>query len=128
MTVERFTFFGAGPFSQWFKCEFDVDGQQYVTAEQYMMAEKARLFGDEVIRGNRAKFLDNPDLLEKLFGTEGTTIVEASPDDHIWGNGLAETDPDALDRQKWKGSNWLGEVLTKLRDDLISEMRNGDKI
>lgn len=36
--------------SQWYPGEFEVDGQVYNCAEQYMMAEKARLFGDEEIR------------------------------------------------------------------------------
>ena len=36
--------------SQWFPCTFVVDGQYYNCAEQYMMAEKARIFGDEEIR------------------------------------------------------------------------------
>ena len=36
--------------SQWFPCSFAVEGNNYTTAEQYMMAEKARLFGDEEIR------------------------------------------------------------------------------
>lgn len=34
-------------FSQWYPCEFVVDGIQYNCASQYMIAEKARLFGDE---------------------------------------------------------------------------------
>ena len=36
--------------SQWYPCQFEVDGVTYTSAEQYMMAEKARLFGDEEIR------------------------------------------------------------------------------
>lgn len=36
--------------SQWFRCSFVVDGQYYNCAEQYMMAEKARIFGDEETR------------------------------------------------------------------------------
>jgi ribA/ribD-fused uncharacterized protein len=32
--------------SQWWPCRFVVDGQLYTTAEQFMMAGKARLFGD----------------------------------------------------------------------------------
>ena len=34
-------------FSQWYECEFVIDGIAYRCAEQFMMAEKARLFGDE---------------------------------------------------------------------------------
>lgn len=33
--------------SQWYECEFVVDGVKYFTAEQYMMAQKAVLFGDK---------------------------------------------------------------------------------
>lgn len=32
--------------SQWWMCPFAVDGVTYSCAEQYMMAEKARMFGD----------------------------------------------------------------------------------
>jgi ribA/ribD-fused uncharacterized protein len=32
--------------SQWFPCTFHEDGVRYPTAEHYMMAAKARLFGD----------------------------------------------------------------------------------
>lgn len=36
-------------FSQWYDCYFEVDGVLYHTTEQYMMASKARLFGDEEV-------------------------------------------------------------------------------
>jgi ribA/ribD-fused uncharacterized protein len=44
----RFTFFWrqGSPFSQWHPSGFMVEGVRYVCAEQYMMAGKARLFGD----------------------------------------------------------------------------------
>ena len=32
--------------SQWWECEFEVGGIRYPSAEHYMMAEKARMFGD----------------------------------------------------------------------------------
>ncbi|MGE6226702.1 NADAR family protein [Paenibacillus chitinolyticus] len=34
-------------FSQWWRSGFIVDDESYTCTEQYMMAEKARLFGDE---------------------------------------------------------------------------------
>lgn len=37
---------GAECFSQWFDVGFTLDGARYATAEHWMMAEKARLFGD----------------------------------------------------------------------------------
>lgn len=36
--------------SQWYPAVFGVDGVRYATAEHFMMAEKARLFGDEGTR------------------------------------------------------------------------------
>lgn len=37
-------------FSQWYPAPFELAGDTYATAEHYMMAEKARLFGDEPTR------------------------------------------------------------------------------
>ncbi|MFI9205902.1 NADAR family protein [Streptomyces sp. NPDC053048] len=37
---------GPGCFSQWWPAPFSVDGTVYATAEHWMMAGKARLFGD----------------------------------------------------------------------------------
>lgn len=155
MTGERFTFFLDGPFSQWAESPFELDGQLYGCAEQWMMAEKARLFGDAaaraailntphpdeqkalgrtitpfddavwreharsiVHRGNHAKFTQNPDLMERLRATKGATLVEASPFDRLWGIGLLASDPRAQSRETWRGLNWLGEVLTAVRDEL----------
>ncbi|PSR14826.1 MAG: DUF1768 domain-containing protein [Bacteroidetes bacterium] len=41
---------GPGCLSQWYAKGFHVDGEYFETAEHWMMAAKARLFGDEVIR------------------------------------------------------------------------------
>jgi len=43
---------GKGCFSQWFEASFQVDGQTYLTAEHFMMAEKACLFGDRETRAS----------------------------------------------------------------------------
>jgi ribA/ribD-fused uncharacterized protein len=40
----------ASCFSQWYDAPFTVDGQRYATAEHFMMAEKAALFGDHASR------------------------------------------------------------------------------
>ena len=73
-----------------------------------------------VMAGNRAKFTQNPALLDALMATRGTELVEASPYDKIWGIGLAASDPRANDATKWKGQNLLGKILTKLRDELAA--------
>lgn len=51
--------------SQWYPCEFEAEGIKYTSAEQYMMAEKARLFGDEEIRAQILKTSD-PAICKKL--------------------------------------------------------------
>ncbi len=51
--------------SQWYPCEFEAEGTKYTSAEQYMMAEKARLFGDEEIRAQILKTSD-PAICKKL--------------------------------------------------------------
>lgn len=72
-----------------------------------------------VYDGNYAKFSQNPGLRAELFHTAATTIVEASPFDRIWGVGLAEDDERILDRKNWRGTNWLGEILTQIREELL---------
>ncbi|WP_339312431.1 NADAR family protein [Paenibacillus sp. FSL k6-2145] len=155
--MEKFTFFWRteSPFSQWHPADFTVNGVHYTSAEQYMMHQKALLFGDQTIadkilkassasvqkklgrqvagfdrtlweaecqrivcEGNWAKFTQNEELLTALRATRGTTLVEASPDDRIWGVGLAEEDRRIRNRRTWRGTNWLGEILTRLREDI----------
>jgi len=60
-----------------------------------------------VYEANYTKFTQNLSLKEALLATAGTTVVEASPDDKIWGIGLAEDYPDARNRSTWRGTNWL---------------------
>lgn len=143
---------GKGCLSQWWPAAFTVDRITYPTAEHFMMAEKARLFGDEaalqeilnasspgkaksvgrivqgfedsiwnaqrfeiVVRGNQAKFAQNPPLQEFLRNTGNRILVEASPQDRIWGIGLTEDDPRATNPAQWLGLNLLGFALMKVR-------------
>lgn len=52
-------------FSQWYESPFVVDNVTYLTAEHYMMAEKARLFGDQQIEEKVLKCL-NPGAAKAL--------------------------------------------------------------
>jgi hypothetical protein len=147
-----------GVYSQWTESTFEVDGVTYNCAEQFMMASKARLFGDHeverqimatsspkqqkalgrkvsgfdetvwnreciglVVRGNMAKFGQNPDLRETLLATGDKTLVEASPMDRIWGVGLRADDGRILDRSQWRGQNLLGRALVEVRERLRAE-------
>lgn len=73
-----------------------------------------------VYDANVAKFTQNDDMRDELMFTVGRTLVEASPQDFIWGIGLAADNPLAQDRSTWKGTNWLGEAIERVREDLIS--------
>lgn len=158
-TGEKFFYFWSGPFSQWSKSPFSINGEKYNCAEQYMMAEKARMFKDWSIEqkimasmkpneqkslgrmvkpyddniwknnakrivytGNYFKFTQNKMHFDALLDTDGFTLVEASPFDTLWGIGLSEDDPNAWSRDTWKGQNWLGDILTLLREDLKNNL------
>lgn len=165
MSEEKFTLFWNGPFSQWYAAKFTVDGTTYTCAEQYMMAQKALVFGDKsnhkaimqelspkiqkslgrkvanfnadkwnnvardvVFKGNYAKFTSDPVLKKILLDTYPTTLVEASPVDLVWGIGLIESDPMARNRSNWLGKNWLGETLTKVRDQIMLDEKLGENV
>lgn len=110
----------------------DFDSQDKIMAtdnpaEQKALGRKVKGFTaatweavarDIVLRANFHKFLSSTVLFHELMVTHGTILVEASPTDQIWGIGLSEDDPEAMDATKWRGRNWLGQVLTDLRDDL----------
>lgn len=92
---ERFDFFffwghrqrsdgrlGAACLSQWYPAEFELDGHRYASAEHFMMASKARLFGDEeafqrILQaespdaaksfGRQVRGFDEPTWVEKRF-------------------------------------------------------------
>ena len=71
-----------------------------------------------VFRGNMAKFSQSEDLKEKLIATKNKILVETSPYDKVWGIGLRQDDPKATNPRLWKGKNWLGEVLTRVRESI----------
>ena len=143
--------------SQWYQCPFVIEGQYYNCAEQCMMAEKARIFGDDeirqqilaeysqmamkklgrkvrdyddeiwkekrfdvVVKGNIAKFSQNEKLLDFLLSTDDKILVEASPKDTVWGIGLDESSPEAIQPRKWIGENLLGFALMEVRDILLT--------
>jgi ribA/ribD-fused uncharacterized protein len=93
--------------------------------EQKALGRKVKTFNvdtwavvakDIVFRGNMAKFTQNIELFDELAGTIGTLIVEASPFDAVWGIGLDEKTAAVTPRGEWKGTNWLGQICTEVRD------------
>mmetsp|Transcript_10963 Transcript_10963/g.17962 ORF Transcript_10963/g.17962 Transcript_10963/m.17962 type:complete len:105 (+) Transcript_10963:225-539(+) len=53
-------------FSQWTYSKFTIDGKEYTCAEQYMMAEKARLFTDTDIEDEIMKIGYDPKSCKNL--------------------------------------------------------------
>ncbi len=144
--------------SQWYDAPFTIDHCRYPTAEHYMMACKARLFGDVdnlkrillashpreakqlgravrnfnrsvwrqhafemVVQGNMAKFSQNPRLKAFLFSTGEAVLVEASPEDRLWGIGLSENDADIHHPEVWPGENLCGFAIMEARARLFPQ-------
>ena len=148
---------GKGCLSQWWPCRFRVEGVEYASSEHWMMAAKARLFGDDeavplilaartpaeaknlgrrvrgfdeqlwtarrfelVVEGNVAKFGQDRTLRDYLLATGRRVLVEASPQDLIWGIGLGAADERAADPLRWRGLNLLGFALMEARERLTA--------
>jgi ribA/ribD-fused uncharacterized protein len=152
---DKLFFWGGWP-SQWTLADFVIDGVTYNCCEQWMHAEKARLFGDSevlakilaspypkaqkefgrkvrgyadppwfekryevVVLGNVAKYSQNPELL-KLLLEAPASLVEASPEDDVWGIGMGMDDPDITDPSKWRGQNLLGQAIAEARRRILA--------
>jgi len=76
-----------------------------------------------VVTGNHHKFTQQEDLKAFLLNTQQRILVEASPVDNIWGNGLAADHPSASNPLLWKGENLLGYALMEVRDKITSNER-----
>jgi len=70
------------------------------------------------VRGSIAKFGQRGELRNFLLSTGDRMLVEASPDDPVWGIGLEADDPRAADPRTWQGQNLLGFALMTARRHL----------
>lgn len=71
-----------------------------------------------VYEGNMFKYLQNHSLQKLLIETSDKLLVEASPFDLVWGAGLDERDCKKTDPSQWPGKNYLGKILTLVREDI----------
>jgi hypothetical protein len=119
MSEDKFIFFYGGPFSQWYPCEFEIDGIKYNCTEQFMMASKAKVFGDkETLK--KIMSTDAPWLQKKLGrGVKGFSIPlwsKASREIAYMGNLAKFSDPA------------LKQILLDTGDKEIVEASPTDKI
>jgi len=81
-----------------------------------------------VLNGNYYRFSQNKDMRDFLIATGNSLLVEASPEDKIWGVGLDKSNEDIYDLNKWEGENLLGFALMELRDELNKVYENFNKL
>jgi ribA/ribD-fused uncharacterized protein len=111
-----------GPFclSQWYPAPFVVRGQRYAAAEHFMMAEKARIFGDEA---TRAAILatDDPGKA-KALGRKVRDFDEARWQEHRYGIVVEAS------RAKFEQNAALGDWLRKTGTKILVEASPKDAI
>jgi ribA/ribD-fused uncharacterized protein len=92
-------------------------GRQVKNFNKLVWDENARQI---VYEGCYYKFTQNREAYDYLIETDGYYLVEASPTDTVWGVGLGGYDSTIRYPSNWRGTNWLGQVLTCLREDLLT--------
>ena len=73
-----------------------------------------------VVNAALEKFGQNEALGAFLQSTGSLVLVEASPQDRIWGIGLAADNPKAQNPKEWDGLNLLGFALMEARTRLAA--------
>ena len=91
-----------------------------------------KMIGTEVKNYNHADWLEEIDTIlntglrakfsagkakQYLIGTENRLIGEAS-ENRRWGTGVHLNDPNALEHSKWTGSNFMGQTLMMIREEI----------
>ena len=65
------------------------------------------------------QFTQNGSFRRYLFKTYPKRLIYCSPTSTFWGIGLSKEEKESLDPTKWKGANKLGDLLTKVRDEMM---------
>ena len=117
---DQFTFFHSGPLSQWYQSHFELDGNRYVCAEQYMMAQKALLFNDT-------------DAYEKILNSTNPFVHKQvgravkNYNDAEWGLNRERIVYNG-NKAKFTQSDFLIAELINTRGTLLVEASSSDKI
>lgn len=77
---------------------------------------------DIMHQGLREKFRQNQRARDALVNTGNARLVFVSPNDARWGNGLDEEESRLTDVDLHPGSNRLGKLLTKVRNEIVNSL------
>ena len=78
--------------------------------------------GDLCYPGIRAKFQQNPYVLDTLIRRTGSKRIAESAADRLWGSGRSLGDPLCLDTSNWISQGLLGQILENIRDEFVQTM------
>lgn len=135
---ETFTFNCAEQYLMWQKALLFHDDEtakeiistSYDPKQYKVLGRKVKNFNQELWDYNKVsimedalyyKFTQNDNLKAALIKTNGFYLVEASPFDKIWGVGLEASNDAIIHQPEWRGQNFLGEALMKIRHKIIQE-------
>jgi ribA/ribD-fused uncharacterized protein len=114
-----------GVFSQWYPVSFEIDGKVYTCAEQYMMAEKCRLFLDKSTKNESVLMhimdTDDPKIMKKL----GRKVIGFDP--KIWKTKREKIVYDG-NLDKFMQNPKLEEILMSTKDKILVEASPYDRI
>jgi len=116
----EYTFFWDGPFSQWHPSYFTINDTEFNCAEQFMMYNKALLFGDT----KTAIKIMNTNSPSKQKGL-GRQVANFNPD--LWSN-IADHIVYLGNLAKFGQNNFLLEVLINTGTTTLVEASPYDKI
>jgi len=117
---DNYEFFYGGYFSQWWEESFEVNGVLYYTAEQFMMAEKARLFKDAEALANILASKDPK--VQKAWGRKVKNFNEA-----IWNEVKVEIVSQG-NLAKFSQNSYLLKALLATGNKILVEASPYDKI
>lgn len=107
-------------FSNWYRAPFVINGKRFSSIEQFMMYEKAKLFGDN-------------EIAERVLQTEEAAEIKAlgrqvkNYDDHIW-NGRRQIIVFRGLMEKFGQNPELKATLLKTGDAFLAECEPNDRI
>ena len=131
------------PYSNFHHSPFEINGQQFHSAKQWIQYRKALMFWDSYMAnrilladtpmeckqlsykingyevcfgGVHEKFIQNQPLLQ-LLKTASLKILAEATTDRLWGTSITLRNSCALQIEKWHSSGWLSHMLMTIGDE-----------